>query len=170
MSDGGRNGGRPRKEEFAPRAFAYNVEREDVNIMFLSGHRWDKPLASRKAGTLKLQDSDDALTFDAVISTEVQETSWARDFMAAFAAGLVLGLSPGFRLPPQRTVKNAETIKEEDPAEGNALIRVVNHALLWEVSAVTKAAYEEAQIEARNWTPDPATRLHKPTPAYRWRA
>lgn len=154
LSDGGRNGGRPRKEQFAPRAFAYNVEREDVDIMFLSGHRFDKPLASRKAGTLDLRDTDEALLMEATITPEIQETTWARDFLAAFGAGLVLGLSPGFRIPPQKTVPNAETVEEEDPAQGNALIRTISAALLWELSAVTKPAYDDAQISARNWKPE----------------
>jgi HK97 family phage prohead protease len=169
LSDGGRNGGRPKKEMFAPRAFSFNIEREDVDIMFLSGHRYDKPLASRAAGTLDLQDGDDALRFEATITEEMQETSWARDFMAAFGAGLVVGLSPGFRLPPQRTVPDAETIEEEDPAEGDAIIRTINNALLYEISAVTKAAYEDAQIEARNWTPGPVLQPSRPFAVNRWR-
>ncbi|MEQ8400698.1 MAG: HK97 family phage prohead protease [Roseitalea porphyridii] len=151
LSDGGRNGGRPRKERFAPKAFEYNVSRDDVNIHFLSGHRYDKPLASRKARTLELNDTDDALEFDATITPEIEQTTWGRDFLSAFAAGLVTGLSPGFRLPPQRTVPNAETVEDEDPSDGNAIIRTINAALLFELSAVTQPAYDEAQIEARNW-------------------
>ncbi len=167
LSDGGRNGGRPRKEQFAPRAFSYNVEREDVDIMFLAGHRFDKPLASRAAGTLSLRDTDEALVMDATITEEVQQTTWARDFLAAFNAGLVAGLSPGFRLPPQRTVPNAEKIEQEDPGEGNAIIRTIFAALLFELSAVTKPAYPEAQIAARSW--DVAQPPRKQHPALRWR-
>lgn len=175
LSDGGRNGGRPRKEQFAPRAFAYNVERDDIDIMFLSGHRYDKPLASRAAGTLSLRDTDAALLMEATITPEIQETSWARDFLAAFSAGLVLGLSPGFRLPPPRAVPDAEIITEEDPAKGDALIRTVTAALLWELSAVTKAQYEDARIEARNWTPTPQKAAADSSPVlqrpqFRWRA
>jgi len=144
LSDGGRNGGRPKKEQFAPGAFAYNVDRQGVDILFLSGHRFDKPLASRAAGTLKLHDAPDALTMEAEITPAMQETTWARDFLAAFDAGLVAGLSPGFRLPPQRTVADAEKITQEDPKKGNAVIRTINAALLFEISAVTKAAYPEA--------------------------
>lgn len=151
LSDGGRNGGRPKKEMFAPRAFSYNVEREDVDILFLSGHRYDKPLASRAAGTLDLRDTDEALLIEATLTPEIQATTWAADFLNAFNAGLVMGLSPGFRLPPQGTVPDAEEVEEEDPSEGNAIIRTIKEALLFEVSAVTKPAYSEAQIEARNW-------------------
>lgn len=152
LSDGGRRG-RPLKEVIAPRAFAYRVERPEEDIHFLVGHSYDRPLASRGAGTLLLQDSDQALTFEAIITLEMQEVSYVRDFLAGFAAGLIFGLSPGFRIPPERTVKDAETVEEEDPEEGEAMIRTIWQALLYEVSAVTRPAYPEAQIEARNWEP-----------------
>ncbi|QEW18985.1 phage prohead protease, HK97 family [Marinibacterium anthonyi] len=171
ISDGGRNGGRPKKETFAPRAFAYNVEREDVNILFLSGHRYDRPLASRAAGTLRLKDADDALHMEAILTDEIMETSWARDFLAAFAAGLVMGLSPGFRIPPQSAVPDAEKIEEEDPTLGRALIRTIFAALIYELSAVTVAQYEDAEISERNWTPS-AGGVLRPAPAVaarRWR-
>jgi len=169
LSDGGRTG-RPRKEVIAPRAFGYRVERPDEDIHFLVGHSYDRPLASRGAGTLDLTDSDDALSFVATITLEMQEVSYVRDFLAGFAAGLIIGLSPGFRIPPQRTVPDAETVEEENPAEGVALIRTVWQALLFEISAVTRPAYDETQLEARNWQPDcpiPPVRVH---PSARWRA
>ena len=151
LSDGGRTG-RPRKEVIAPRAFAYRVDRPDEDIHFLVGHSYDRPLASRRAGTLLIFDSEDALTFEAILSAEMQRVSYVADFLAGFAAGLVMGLSPGFRIPPPRTVPDAETVEDEDPEEGTAIIRTVNQALLYEISAVTRPAYDEAQIEERNWT------------------
>jgi len=157
LSDGGRTG-RPRKEIIAPRAFSYRVDRPQEDIHFLIGHSYNRPLASRGAGTLDLTDSDEALSFVATITLEMQEVSWVRDFLAALAAGLLMGLSPGFRIPPERAVKDAETVADEghDPANGahNALIRTVNAALLYELSAVTRPAYSEAQIEARSWAAD----------------
>lgn len=168
LSDGGRTG-RPKKEVIASRAFAYRVNDPKADIHFLVGHSYDRPLASRKAGTLVLSDSDDALTFDATITEDMLETSYVQDFLRAFFAGLMLGLSPGFRIPPKRAVENAESVENEghDPANGahNAIIRTVQHALLYELSAVTVPAYDEAQIESRSWTtamPD--------VPAKRWRA
>lgn len=152
LSDGGRTG-RPRKEQFASRAFAYNVERQDVDIRLLVGHEYSKPLASRRAGTLMLMDADDALSFDAIITEELQEASWVRDFFAGYSAGLIRGLSPGFRIPPERAVPNAEKVEEEDPSLGMALIRTIFQALLYELSVVTAAAYDEAEVEARKWTP-----------------
>lgn len=178
LSDGGKNG-RPRKEVFASRAFAYNVEKQEIDIRLLIGHDYSRPLASRGAGTLKLKDGDDALRFEAIITEDMQSVSWVRDFFAAFAAGLIMGLSPGFRIPPERVEPNAEKVEEEDPREGMALIRTIFAALLYELSLVTSAAYPETEIEARRWGVGPnldgpqlpadlrATRLL--LPSSRWR-
>lgn len=151
LSDGGRNG-RPKKEEFAPRAFAYRVEDPAAEIHLLIGHDYDRPLASKLTGGLSLRDSDDALTFDADISPEIQATSYFADFIAGFTAGLIVGLSPGFRIPPPRAVppEEAEEVTEEEPEEGNALIRTIFQALLYEFSLVTVPAYKETQVEARS--------------------
>jgi hypothetical protein len=170
LSDGGKNG-RPRKEQFAPRAFAYRVEDPKADIHILVGHDYDRPLASRGAGTLDLKDTDGALTFEALIKPEMAEVSYVRDFLAAFSAGLIGGISPGFRMPPERTVPNAERVDEEDPKLGTALIRTISAALLYEVSLVTVPAYKETEVEARNWQPDlirPEAGLHRTL--NRWRA
>lgn len=129
-----------RAEVIAPRAFRARIEAgEDIHL--LAGHDYDKPLASRKAGTLTLEDRDDALALEARIDGS---TSWARDFLAAHAAGLIRGLSPGFRVPA-----GGERIERR----GAGILRTVSAADLFELSAVTVPAYPEAQIEARNWTP-----------------
>lgn len=152
LSDGGQTG-RPRKEVIAPRAFSYRVDRPEEDIHLLVGHSYDRPLASRSAGTLKLTDSDNALSFTAMISREMQEVSYVRDFLATLGAGLVGGISPGFRIPPPRAVAKAEKIEDEDPKLGTAIIRTVMAALLYELSVVTRPAYPETQIEARSWNP-----------------
>ncbi|MTD99932.1 hypothetical protein GIY56_06515 [Paracoccus sp. YIM 132242] len=152
LSDGGRTG-RPRKEVLASRAFEYRVKDPKEEIHLLVGHDFGQPLASKSAGTLDIRDSDEALTFEATISPEMQEVTWVRDAMAAMSAGLIVGLSPGFRIPPERAVPNAEKVEEEDPALGIALIRTIYAALLYEISLVTRPAYPETQIEARNWQP-----------------
>ena len=175
LSDGGKNG-RPKKEVIAPGAFSYRIDDPDEDIHFLVAHDYDRPLASRGTGTLNLSDSKAALTFEATITPEMQEVSYVKDFLVGYAAGLILGLSPGFRIPPPRTVPDAEKVEEEDPREGTALIRTIYAALLYELSAVVVPAYKEAQIEARNWSltdggvirPDgPDTGLHRTLS--RWR-
>lgn len=168
LSDGGRTG-RPRKEVIQPRAFAYRVEQPKEEIHLLIGHSYDKPLASKNAGTLILNDSDDALTFEAIITPEVQRTTWWQDWLASFEAGLIMGISPGFRIPPKRTVPDAETVEEEDPAEGLALIRNIWAALLYELSFVTRPAYDETEVEARSWERTQGGVITPKRGAYRWR-
>lgn len=170
LSDGGRSG-RPRKEVIAPRAFAYRVDRPEEDIHLLVGHSYDRPLASRLAGTLDLKDGDDALTFAATITLEMQEVGYVRDFLGGFDSGLIRGISPGFRIPPKRAVRVAETVEDEgsDPENGahNAIIRTVLQALLYELSVVTRPAYDETQLEARTWETRPAA---LPVPARMGRA
>lgn len=153
--------GRERREMIAARAFADRLDRgEDVH--FLSGHDFNKPLASRAAGTLILTETDDALTVEATISADMGQVSYVRDFLSAHSAGLVRGLSPGFRVRP-----GGETVENR----GNAILRTIRAADLIEISAVTKPAYSQAQIEARNWQPvgEVAQRVVRRHAATRWR-
>lgn len=170
LSDGGKTG-RPQKETFAPRAFAYRVDRPEEDIHLLIGHSYDRPIASRGAGTLDLVDRDDALTFTAIIDEETQEISWVQDFFRAFNAGLVGGISPGFRLPPPRAVAKPEVVTEEDPREGTALIRTILAALLYELSLVTRPAYDETEVEAEERSAGGVILPARPTihPTSRWR-
>ncbi len=160
LSDG-RQGGRPRKEVVAPRAFAERIEAGE-DIHFLAGHDFDKPLASRAAGTLALRETDAALEIEARIAPGMARVSYVADFLAAHAAGLIRGLSPGFRVRP-----GGETVEED----GDAILRTIRAADLIEISAVTRPAYPEAQIEARNWATSPEARRASDycTNIMRWR-
>lgn len=176
LSDGGRTG-RPRKEVFEPRAFAFRVEDPTKEIHLLVGHDFNRPLASKLTGTLALTDSDDALSFTADVAEEIAQTSYGQDVIAQIGAGLAFGISPGFRIPPERAVAEPEFIEEEpddgtldengDPRRG-ALIRHVVEALLYEVSIVTRPAFKESEVEKRNWQPGKVIRpaLHH---SARWR-
>lgn len=127
-----------RHEVIAARAFADRIEAgEDIHL--LAGHDFNKPLASRAAGNLTLTDGDDALVIEATIA---DGTSWARDFLAAHAGGLIRGLSPGFRVE-----RGGERIERRS----SGTLRTITRAALMEISAVTRAAYPTAQIEARAW-------------------
>ncbi|MDJ0979257.1 MAG: HK97 family phage prohead protease [Erythrobacter sp.] len=128
-------------ETIAHGAFASRVNSDD-ELHFLSGHDFEKPLASRTAGTLAVREDGDALAFEATVAAH---TSWARDFLAAHGAGLIRGLSPGFRVSEGG---------ESATREGTVVHRTITKAELVEVSAVTRAAYPTAQIEARNWSPE----------------
>lgn len=175
LSDGGKTG-RPQKEEFGPKAFAFRVEDPKEDIHLLVGHSYDQPLASKATGTLTFEDTPEALSFEAEITPDIIETTWAQNAMAAIAAGLMVGLSPGFRIPPRRAVpaSDAEQITQGpvDPARGmhGAIIRTILQALLYELSIVTRPAYTDAQVEARNWTPAPSGLIVPAHHSARWRA
>jgi len=145
-----------RHEQFAARAFAPRIDAgEDVHL--LVAHDFDRPLASRSAGSLDLSDGDDALTFEARIAGG---TSWAADFLAAHRAGLIRGLSPGFRVPP-----GGERVERR----GADLVRTIGRAELFEISAVTVPAYPAAQVEARSWATDQAAPSDSGRALKRWR-
>jgi len=132
---------RGRFEQFAARAFSERLNGSG-DVHFLAQHDFTQPLASRSAGTLELRDSDAALEFEATITPEVASTTWARDFISANSAGLIKGLSPGFRV-----AAGGDTVEKR----GDGILRTVRTAELIELSAVTVPAYPDAQIEARNW-------------------
>lgn len=168
LSDGGRKG-RPRKERFASRAFRYSVEVSDLDISLLYGHDFNQALASISSSTLKLADSAEALTFTADIAEGLLEVPHVKTTLALLAAGLITGISPGFRIPPERVVPKAETIEDEDPKEGNAIIRTIHEAQLFELSLVSRPAYSETQVEARNWESASRAINCPQNPRFRWR-
>lgn len=149
-----------RSERIASRAFAARIEAEDQDIFLLSGHDFEKPLASRGAGKLTIRDTGEAVQIEALIE---DGTTWARDFLAAHKAGLVRGLSPGFRV-----AAGGEKIEQR----GAGLLRTITRADLIEISAVTRPAYPAAQIEARAWNPlrDDQDRRGLNRVLNRWRA
>ena len=141
-----RDRGRVRKERFESRAFRYAIEDEQRQIDILVGHDFGKPIASRKAGTLEIADGDDGVTFEARLPDD--PPSWVVDAEKAIAAGLMVGLSPGFTVPPASVVPGAERL---DPEPGNpgVQIRVIREAVLREFSVVTAAAYQDAVVDLR---------------------
>lgn len=127
-----------RREVIAPRAFAERIEAGgEIHLLF--GHDYNRPLASTTAGTLSLRDTPDALEIRAEMDGG---TSWQADFLAAHRAGLIRGLSPGFRVQD-----GGERIERR----GADVVRTITGAALFELSAVARPAYPSAQIEARAW-------------------
>lgn len=145
-----------RFERIEARAFSARIEAgEDIHL--LAGHDYNRPLASRAAGTLEIRDTTEAVEIEATLS---EATTWARDFLEAHRAGLIRGLSPGFRVPP-----GGERIERR----GDGVLRRIERAELFEISTVTRAAYPQAMVEARSWGPAllPLPTVH---PLKRWRA
>ena len=163
-----RDRGRVRKERFKSRAFGWQIRefeklqgelneaiaeafedaqrisalREQVerrNVNLLSGHDFNRPMASLRAGTLKLTDADDALRFEADLPPESRQPTWMRDTLLSVEGGLAGGVSPGFRVPPASAVFNAEELIPE-PGNEAVQIRQINQAVLYELSIVSRPA------------------------------
>lgn len=139
-----RDGRQKLLEVFERRAFGASVQ-DGSDIHFLVHHDFNKPLASRSAGSLELSDTDEALTFEVRISPAMAKVGYVQDFLGALASGLVGGISPGFSVP-----EGGERVTRQ--ADG--LLRTVMAANLVELSGVTRPAYPAAQVEARNWKPE----------------
>lgn len=141
--------GRTRKEQFESRAFRYAIEDPEREINLLRGHNFDQTLASRRAGSLHLEDTDEALEFFADIpGDELQTTAW-RDILRELELGLVGGISPGFRVPPRDVVPGAERL-EPEPGNPGVMIRVIRAAVLHELSLVTRPAYPATEVDVRS--------------------
>ena len=141
--------GRARKERFSRGAFRFAVEDAEREIHLLSGHEFSKPLASKQNGSLVLEDTDDALTFTATLPELEDMPTYMVDTVKAINAGLVGGISPGFRVPPASAVPGAERLIPE-PGNPGVQIRVIEAAVLFELSLVTRPAYPDTDIALRS--------------------
>lgn len=140
--------GTVRKETIKPRAFSYALDDPDREVNLLFGHSFDKPLASRKAGTLDLRDTERFLEFTATIPPGADRASHVVDALAMIGSGLATGISPGFRVPPKDVVPGAEKLVPEDGNPG-VMIRQLWALLLFELSIVTRPAYADTEAELR---------------------
>ena len=158
--------GRVRKESFASRAFRFAIDQEpDRKIDLLVGHDFGKPIASRQSGSLVIADSAEAVTFTATLPEEALTPSWVLDVEKAIANKTMIGLSPGFRVPPVSAVPNAERLIPE-PGNPGVQIRQINDAVLREFSIVTAGIYDDALVELR--AEDLAVVTFKPWSVYEW--
>ena len=135
--------GASRKGSVRPGAFAFVLgdgeERQerggDREVNLVLGD-YQHPLASRLAGTLKLEDTPRALIARV---GRLPDTSYVRDFRAAHEARAI---SPGvdvfYQVPPEDVVPNAVEMIPE-PGNEDVLIEVVNHAVLTAIRVVNRA-------------------------------
>ena len=156
------NRGRVRKETIAPHAFEFAINDVTREINILAGHDIRRPLASRLGGSLTITDSATSVDFRAALPPLDEQPTWMVDQVKAIRGGLVLGISPGFMVPPRTAVPNAE---DEIPEAGNpgVFIRRVNEAVLIEMSPVTRPAYGDTLLEVREELVIP-----DPYEVYRW--
>ena len=104
-------------------------------IQLLAGRNYDQPLASLRTGTLKLEDTDEALKFE--VDT-LPATSYATDLRAGMDSGAAdFGVDLLYSIPPADVVPNAVEIVTE-PGTG-VEIEVVNRAVLQAIAVVSRA-------------------------------
>ena len=124
-----------RTERFAPHAFRSSVQDPSTELHLLYAHDFTKPLASKGAGTLKLEDTPAGLIFEAQLPTEALQPTWTRDTVLAIRHGDVRSVSPGFRVLPVSVVPDAEYL-EPDRANPGFQTRVITQATLYEISTL----------------------------------
>ena len=120
------------------------------------GHSYDKPLGSLKSGA-KIVSTKEAVEFEVDLPPPGSQPSYMSDLVAMVRAGLAGGVSPGFRVPPASAVPDAESF-EPEPGNPGVQVRVVNAAVLHELSIVTRPAYSESEVDVRAFDNAPVVR------------
>ena len=147
--------GAVRKERFGPKAFSFAIDDLERDISLLGGHSFNVPLAVRTAKNpkaLELEDTDGALYFAATLPPESQQPTSMKDVLLNIQNGLIRGVSPGFRVPPAGVLPDAETFVPE-PGNPGVEIRVINAAVLYELSLVHRPSYKDTSVELRHGEP-----------------
>lgn len=104
------------------------------NVIMLHGHDYGKPLASVKAGTLKLEVDEIGLHFEATL----QDTTYASDIYKNIEAGIVDSMSFGFEIGIDSFDKKEDGIVTRSIEKMNAL---------HEISIVTIPAYNQSNVQ-----------------------
>ena len=129
------------------------------NVHILGGHSFDRPLGDLKSGA-KIVSTKKNIEFEIDLPPEADQPGYMVDTIKMIRAGLAGGISPGFRVPPASAVKNAETF-EPEPGNPGVQVRVINQAVLHELSIVTRPAYSETEIDVRAFDTAPVVRRRR---------
>ena len=145
-----------RKETFSAGAFRFSIEEAKARrarIDVLQGHSFDKPIGNTLDGQVTFEEiRNETGGLDAVFHVELpregDRPQYMQDMVMALRAGLMRGVSPGFRVAPKSIVRNAEIL---EPERGNPSVKIrrINQAILYEMSIVTRAAYPDTSVEQR---------------------
>ena len=123
-------------------------------IQLLAGRSYDAPLASLLMGTLKLEDTPEALRFE---MDTLPATSYAADLRAGMdARSADYGVDVLYSIPPADAVPDAVTI-ETEPGTG-VEIEVVNRAVLQAIAITSRAPRGNPGIVERRRIVTPARR------------
>ena len=123
-------------------------ELERRNIHVLAGHSYDKPMGDMLRTGAVITSTREAVEFEIELPDESNQPSYMRDTVAMVRAGLIGGISPGFRVPPRAVVPDGERL-EPEPGNPAVQVRVVENAVLSELSIVTRPAYSETDVDVR---------------------
>ena len=145
-----------RKETFSAGAFRFSIEEAKARrarIDVLQGHSFDRPLGNTLDGQVTFEEiRNETGGLDAVFHVELpvegDRPLYMQDMLTALRAGLMRGVSPGFRVAPKSIVRNAEIL---EPERGNPAVKIrrINQAVLYEMSIVTRAQYPDTSVENR---------------------
>ena len=103
-------------------------ELERRNVHILAGHDFNKPLGDLKGGTATVTSTREAVDFAVELPADGEMPSYMSDTVRMVQAGLIGGVSPGFRVPPASVVANAEAL-EPEPGNPGVSVRVINQAV-----------------------------------------
>ena len=137
--------GTVRKRKFQPGAFRQSIEDPDVEIGLLTSRNPQDAVASKRSGTLTIEERDGRLI---ITAAQVADTAAWRDLQARTAAGLDLALQPVIRAD-----SGDYTDVPEDPADGTAAVRTYTAAKLigMMISARPKPGNLTSETELRKW-------------------
>ena len=122
---------------------------ERRNTFLLAGHDYNRTIADMRSGTLAVTHTDDAVMLRASIPAEGEAPSWVEDTVRGVKGGQVRGVSPGFQVPAGQ---GRERLERE--ADGPSMVRVIEDAVAFEYSLVSRPAYSGTTVDAR--ADDPA--------------
>ena len=170
------NKGRVRKERIGPDAFGWQIrefaklqdelattisgavdearvqiirqELERRNVHILAGHSYDKPMGDMLRSGARVTSTREAVVFEIDLPDVADQPGYMKDTIAMIRGGLIGGISPGFRVPPRAVVPNGERL-EGEPGNPAVQVRVIENAVLYELSIVTRPAYSETDVDVR---------------------
>ncbi|MCY4385402.1 MAG: HK97 family phage prohead protease [Nitrospinae bacterium] len=167
------NTGRRRKERIRSGAFRYQVKEFDRvqeelqglmaegadqvrieaaqetlerrNIHILHGHDFNKPLGDRLRGTARVIEDDAAVAFEVDLPDENLMPTYMADAVKEIEINRAGGISPGFNVGP----RGGERLVREPSALGDADVREVTDAVLFELSIVSRPVYAQTDLSLR---------------------
>lgn len=111
-----------------------------TKLILLSDHDYKQPLASVKAGTLRVTQDDKGLAFEATLDATV---SYARDVYANVKNGNISKMSFGFQIAD----KGDSWTKQDDGTYSRVIKKI---AKLYELSVCVLPAYSETEVATRS--------------------